>query len=143
MKHGWNDPERELRARFEALRLSDAALAGSFDTSWHAARSRLDARRPAGLSRWRALLTAAGVTAVVAAAALALTFDPPRPSVDEAIAQARPRTPKLVGAHRLAGHNDRSRDIRNRPRPGAAIGGVPRTFGRGLVSPSALIPNPE
>ncbi len=89
MKHGWNDPERELRARFEALRLSDAALAGSFDTSWHAARSRLDARRPAGLSRWRALLTAAGVTAVVAAAALALTFDPPRPSVDEAIAQAR------------------------------------------------------
>jgi hypothetical protein len=90
MKSGWDDPERDLRKRFEALRLSDAALAGSFDASWRAARRRLDARSSAGLSRRRVLFAVAGVTSVVAAAAaLVLTFSPPRPSIEEAIAQAR------------------------------------------------------
>ena len=89
MNDDWSDPEQDLRARFKALRLSDTALAGSFETSWRAARLRLDARRPAGLLRRRTFLAAAGVTAVVAAAALVLTLDPPRPSIEEAIAQAR------------------------------------------------------
>ncbi|PYQ09362.1 MAG: hypothetical protein DMH00_13130 [Acidobacteria bacterium] len=78
MNDDWSDPEQDLRARFKALRLSDTALAGSFETSWRAARLRLDARRPAGLLRRRTFLAAAGVTAVVAAAA-----------IEEAIAQAR------------------------------------------------------
>lgn len=89
MKSGRDDPERDLRARFEALRLSDAGLAGSFDATWRSARRRLDARRPVGFSRRRVFFAAAGVASVVAAAVLVLTFGPPRPSIEEAIAQAR------------------------------------------------------
>ncbi|HEU5180452.1 MAG TPA: hypothetical protein VFW45_06655 [Candidatus Polarisedimenticolia bacterium] len=83
------DPEQDLRARFEALRLRDAAGAGRFEAAWDAARRRLENRRFPFSFRKRMYLAATGVTAMAAAAVLIFVYRPPRPSVEEAILQAQ------------------------------------------------------
>ena len=89
MKNDGNDSERDLRARFEALRRYEAALSGDFEAAWSAARRRRESRSAAAPFRRRALLGAAGAAAVAAVALLIFTPGPQRPSIDEAIAQAR------------------------------------------------------
>jgi hypothetical protein len=88
MRNDAKDPERDLRSRFEALRLSDAAHSGRFEAAWSAARRRLEIRRSAAPRR-RIFLAATTATAIAAAAILIQSYRAPRPSIEEAIAQAR------------------------------------------------------
>ena len=88
MRNEGKDSDRDLRSRFESLRRFDAARTGRFEAAWSAARSRQETPRSALPRRRRLLLTATSAVIAVAAAVI-LVRRPPRPSVEEAIAQAR------------------------------------------------------
>jgi hypothetical protein len=83
------DPERELRQRFEALRASDAAEVGPFESLRRGALRRLERRGRIGISPRRAFLAAASATAMLLVVALVVRSRSQRPSIEEAIAQAR------------------------------------------------------
>ncbi|HEV8337101.1 MAG TPA: hypothetical protein VGR67_11845 [Candidatus Polarisedimenticolia bacterium] len=83
------DPDRELRERFEALRASDAAEVGPFESLRRGALRRLKRRGRIGISPRRAFLAAASATAMLLVVALVVRSRSQRPSIEEAIAQAR------------------------------------------------------
>jgi hypothetical protein len=83
------DPDRGLRERFEALRASDAAEVGPFESLRRDALRRPERRGRIGISPRRAFLAAASATAMLLVVALVVRSRSPRPSIEEAIAQAR------------------------------------------------------